>query len=276
MFPLNLPVQIGGFFPCRREKTTNQPTNSKNLLGNQLRSVPHSFFSIIHWEGRRGTEGQKISPSYWTAKSKKKGCQEIIFYTTFLYTLGNLFLSFSWEKMSKTEHSISRNSFFFKQLLMHLKIRKWPKIKTQTLWSVLPLKDWDIRTDLLRRMAERRQAELSSRTACKLEYRKLQPHEWLPGQLSGHRWLFTAHWQSESLKGKEAGNLSHLKLSHLGQELPYCVPSLLTQSSVCYQKLLKQVSAFSSGSLSSIWNQSCQYPDRKTQGKGRARLGWLA
>lgn len=117
---------------------------------------------------------------------------------------------------------------------------------------------------------------LSSRTACKLEYRKLQPHEWPPGQLSGHRWLFTAHWQSESLKGKEAGNLSHLKLSHLGQELPYCVPSLLTQSSVCYQKLLKQVSAFSSGSLSSIWNQSCQYPDRKTQGKGRARLGWLA
>lgn len=180
--------------------------------------------------------------------------------------------------MSKTEHKTFLGIHFSSNNSWHTwRSGKWSKIKT--LWSALPLKDWDTRTDLLRRMAWRRQAALCSMTACSslcTESWVLQPHGWLPGQLSGHRWLFTAHWQSESLKGKDAENLSHLKLSHSGQQLPYRVPSLLIQSSVCYEKLLKQVSAFSSGSLSSIWNQSCQHPDRKTQAKGRARLGWLA
>lgn len=130
---------------------------------------------------------------------------------------------------------------------MHLKVRRHYKIKTQTLWSALPQKAWDIRADLLRRLAWKRKAALSSITACSslsTESWVLQPDEGLPAQLSdtGGSSLPTGR---VNLKGKEAGNFPHLKLSHLGQQLPNCVLPLLAQSySVCYEKLLKHYLLF--------------------------------
>lgn len=41
----------------------------------------------MHWEGRKGTEGQEISPPYWIAKCKKKTVQTD-------YLLDHLFIYF--------------------------------------------------------------------------------------------------------------------------------------------------------------------------------------
>lgn len=197
------------FFPCRRKKKTKQPNpNIFREISLDLCLILSSPLFIERAEGELKAKRLALPTGL---QNVRKHCANRLSFRPPVYIFWGICSYDSLvERWAKLNADISRNSFFFKQLLMHLKVRKWPKIKTQTLWSALPLKDWYTRTDLPRRLAWERKAVLSSMTACSslsAESWVLQPDEWLPGQLSGHRWLFTAHWQSEHLKGKEVENL---------------------------------------------------------------------
>lgn len=220
VFPLNLPVQIG----CRRgKKPQKNPNQNPNILISwQIRLDLCLIFSSASFTGKveRELKAKRLALPIGLQNVRKSSANRLSFRPP-VYILRRICsydsLLKRWEKLNA---DISRNSFFFKQLLMYLKVMQYYKIKTQTLWWALALRDWDTRADLLRRLAWKRKAALSSMTACSswsTESWVPQPDQWLPAQLSGHRWLFTAYWQSRSLKGKEAGNLPHLKLSHLGQ-----------------------------------------------------------
>lgn len=107
----------------------------------------------------------------------------------------------------------------------------------------------------------------------RFEYRKLSSSgRWMtPRTAARTQVALHCPLQSESPKGKEAGNLSHLELSHVGQQLPNCVLSLLTKGTLC----ATEVGICFCFWLSLLHLKTVLSASRQTQGKERARLGWL-
>lgn len=128
--------------------------------------------------------------------------------------------------------SNTRDSFF---LWTPFGPRKWFKIKTWNLWSVLPLKGWDSRTDLLRSLVWRRKAALNSDCLLKLQYRKLSLSTRWVTAMTAVRTQVSLHCPTSSnLFRERKQGMGHF--SHLHQQLQFCVLFLLAKATLCGMK----------------------------------------
>lgn len=115
MFPLNLPVQIGGFFPCRREKN-NQPTPKISWeISLDLCLILSSPSFIGRAEGE--LKAKRLALPTGLQKVRKKGAKRLSFIPPFYILWGICFyhsLGKRWAKLNTAFleiHFSSNNSW---------------------------------------------------------------------------------------------------------------------------------------------------------------------